>query len=214
MNTWCTGRPFCKAGSGCLLGIRLLGCPANSQACPVASTLISIQMHTGTASGRSVCFHALLAAENLIAPSDYSNFAANLSNFFPSCLSHTDIFNAELLTSNVSQNIVKVFFSKLVPLLNQLSSHQLCFQLCWFLSEGSSNGTGLSVLAQSRPLQKDAQCGERSDVIVTLCGIVSVEPYRTLVYVYTPTVAASHVHLLHVCIQACLWSQKPWMISE
>ena len=31
--------------------------------CPVASTLMSVQLHTGTASGPSVCSHALLAAE-------------------------------------------------------------------------------------------------------------------------------------------------------
>lgn len=70
----------------------------------------------------------------------------------------------------------------------------------FLLFEGSSTGTSLSVLAQSRPLQKDAQCGERSDVIITLCGIVSVEPYHTLVYVYTPTVAASHVKTSLPCI--------------
>lgn len=48
-------------------------------------------------------------------------------------------------------------------------------------------GTSFVVLAQRRVLQKEAQCGEKSDVIITSCGIVSVEPYHTLVYERTRT---------------------------
>lgn len=55
---------------------RLLG-HVNSQACLVANTLMSIQLHTGTASGNSVCSHALLpnrdvheTSENLLSLSD------------------------------------------------------------------------------------------------------------------------------------------------
>lgn len=62
-------------------------------------------------------------------------------------------------------------------------------------------GTSFVVLARRRALQKEAQCGEKSDVIITSCGIVSVEPYHTLVYerthvrahVHTATVTASSI---------------------
>lgn len=47
--------------------------------------------------------------------------------------------------------------------------------------------TCLGILACSRPLQKEAQYAENSDVIVTLCGIVSLQPdqLHKLVYVQT-----------------------------
>lgn len=129
MNTWCTGRPLCQAGSGCLSRIRLLGCPVNSQACPVASTLISIQMHSGTASGHSVCFNALLSAENLIAPSEC--FCSSTIKLSLSSLSHLAVFSHHRFASNVPPSFVNTeLFYKVSALIDPVIIHQLCFKLC------------------------------------------------------------------------------------
>lgn len=43
------------------------------------------------------------------------------------------------------------------------------------------------ILACGRPLQKEAQYAENGDVIVTLCRIVSLQPYQLHKLVYVKT---------------------------
>lgn len=81
-----------------------------------------------------------------------------------------------------------------VKLLSTTSYYHICIYLglggvylVGFGKTGERSGTSLGILAPSGALQTDAQCGEKSDVIITLCGLVSVEPYHALVYVHTST---------------------------
>lgn len=71
-------------------------------------------------------------------------------------------------------------------------------------------GTSLGILAQSRVLQKDAQCGEKSDVIITLCGLVSMEAYHALFFLcthaHTPTVTPCRL------LQSCMSHRYVWSV--